>query len=351
MNVLAWVSFFIFFQSLAIAGQMPVLSETSWPKMDNFQKDPFLESVFLIAKEAFASKKFSLADPSVFIPKNLENNVLFQEGGLNAFKEREPIKKNTIFEKLETEDFSKEIYWQTEALGDHRLILSKTRIGCQGWDYDLTLIPRSVSKKDFEDKQFQGIHETITLIQNSWTPPLILKGTEDQTLLVIIGPHPVDVLGDWTVYSVGPKDHEKCSVIHFKPRDSELKIPEALKRLTKLLKKVLGGKPEEEGTLRRTLCLHQEAWCVVQNMIVRPWVVGPDPYNSREQVECGLQQWSRASALKKKIYTQIQNEYKKTEKSLTDYFQKHFGMNQEDATKRSQYWVDILLRSFFVFSR
>lgn len=190
------------------------------------------------------------------------------------------------------------------------------------------------------------------IIPENWVPPLILQSGEEN-LWAIGGSHPAIPFPTWSIYARGTgKEMMLQCEVHFGPDKPPLKLlPPPVQKLHALLSEAVGD-GRDEGTLHPTAHIAVEVQHIWANIATRPWVL-PElvPYNSREEVDRNLMQWTRPVKSFYRLHQKIYTLYPTAQKSLEKYYISHFGMSAKDAKKLAAQSLDIAFRSYFVFPR
>lgn len=111
------------------------------------------------------------------------------------------------------------------------------------------------------------------------------------------------------------------------------------------------GPGNDEGTLQPTARTRLDAKHVLANAGLRPWaLVDGNAYNSRSEVDAGLENWAKANSSRRRLYGEILKEYPVAERSLAAYYASAYGLKPQKAQEAAAWVLDLVFRSFFVFS-
>jgi hypothetical protein len=106
-----------------------------------------------------------------------------------------------------------------------------------------------------------------------------------------------------------------------------------------------------EGTLQPTAAIRisvRQGWT---NAALRPWAVRETAYNSRSEVDRGLDAWSRLDSRRRALRDRIGLTVRRAEIPLASYYSARFGKDPASARRLSRTVLDTLLRSYFVFPK
>jgi hypothetical protein len=140
--------------------------------------------------------------------------------------------------------------------------------------------------------------------------------------------------------------------IQFRPTTKETLrlLPEAVATLAQLVDETIGP-GLDEGTLQPTARLRLEAQHVWGNVALRPWAVSEaDVYNSREEVDAGLEAWSTGNRSHLRVYKKLLAAYPAALQALRGYYESTFSLSGDKAQALAQYVLDIALRANYSFT-
>jgi hypothetical protein len=257
-----------------------------------------------------------------------------------------------------TDDFERlpqghrNIYWAKETNGSTRVVVNEVEFNWQGDTYSLFLLDAAVAKDDFI-KSIHAAPGSATyrpVVSDTWRPPLVFQSIRDKTKWFIDVGEPFEIFPDWRVYSSAEK-HEICTIA-FSPlgKDKAWRLPHAVTSLTRKLDEALGP-GNDEGTLHPTARRRLDAKHVLANAALRPWaLVDGNAYNSLSEVNAGLEDWAKTNKSRRRLYNEILKEYPAAERSLAAYYASAYGLQPNMAQEAAAWVLDLIFRSFFVFS-
>lgn len=238
-----------------------------------------------------------------------------------------------------TEDFEKlpqdtrSIYWAKETNGALRVVVREVPVGWHGDTYDLYLLDAAVAKDDFLNsiESAPGSSPYQPVVSDAWRPPLVFQLDQRKAKWFIDVGQPFQILPDWRVYS--SKDRHAICTIAFSPRgkDPAGLLPRPATRLARKLDEALGP-GNDEGTLHPTARTRLDAKHVLANAALRPWALTDgDAYNSRSEVDAGLEDWAKVNNSRRRLYSEIRKEYPLAEHSLAAYYASAYGLKPQQA--------------------
>lgn len=268
----------------------------------------------------------------------------------------EIIADSNTFKKIQYKKFNdnqSNIYWQINENNGHRLVVSEHSMGWRGDMYNVFDIPANIKAEDFilEFQNSETFKDGVKIVSDSWKVPLIFKN-KDFSLWMIVIPQPFAIYENWQVYLSTPLGMKpQCDVV-FKPNVKNIieLLPKDVQKLALLLDKTMGS-GKDEGTLQPTAQLRIEVKFLSGNIALRPWILFKEPYNSHQEVEDGLINWSKDSISNQKLYESIKNQSFIAEKSLALYYQEHFNLSTTKAETLSKSVIDIFIRSHYAFPK
>ncbi|HVK55048.1 MAG TPA: hypothetical protein VM532_08475 [Burkholderiales bacterium] len=145
---------------------------------------------------------------------------------------------------------------------------------------------------------------------------------------------------------------KRSCVITFQEQETKADtlLLQPVRRLARLLDETMGP-GNDEGTLQQTGRRRVQVQHVWSNAAIRPWALSEkaDTYNSRQEVDVGLETWARSGPSFLKVYKKIQTNYPIAKQSLSTYYKKRFLLPKEKAQNLAEWVLDIALRSHYVF--
>lgn len=254
------------------------------------------------------------------------------------------------FEKLPQD--IRNIHWARETNGALRVVVREVPHGWRGDMYDLYLLDGAVAKDDFLNSinSASGSSPYQPVVSSTWRPPLVFQHPQQKAKWFIDVGQPFQVLSDWRVFSSKGK-HAICTITFSPPgKDAAGRLPRSVTRLALMLDEALGP-GNDEGTLQPTARKRLDAKHVLANAALRPWaLVDGNAYNSRSEVDAGLENWAKANSSRRRLYGEILKEYPVAERSLAAYYASEYGLKPQKAQEAAAWVLDLVFRSFFVFS-
>ena len=263
------------------------------------------------------------------------------------------------------------IYWSREAKGELRIVVREYPVGWRGNMYDLYLLDETVQQETF----LSNIDNTAPVISQTWLPPPVFRQDESGTKWFIDVGEPYLILADWDVYSA--KEGRVICSIAFAPdsrgnnilarkvvmiegllgkafhlrEDPAVLLPKQVTALARKLDEALGP-GINEGTLQPTARTRLDTKHILANAALRPWALSDDDaYNSRSEVDEGLEEWANVNRSRRRLYNEIRKEYPIAERSLTKYYESTYGLQTQKAKEVAAWTLDLIFRSFFVFTK
>lgn len=339
-----------YIQSVEADNIYPMLSK----KTDNF----YCHEALKIAKNMFLSDSFNIYTIS-YIPNSVSSELVIECGEQDHEDrfENDLIIKQDIFEKISrnlVEGASSpqdKIYWQRNAHQGFRLVLESSWFR-EGFIYTLFTVKEEITANELLSGPNIQPSEQVIEITDGRRPPLILKDNNTNVIWAIGLNSSYDVLGNWKVFSIGDTGVQQCCTIYFRPQVEEVQklLPPAVTKLSQLLYKTLGRDVLASTYIgdHRRLNEVENAWT---NVALRPWSLTIEPYNSRKEVDIGLQRWAQQSKFNHRIYQDILRQYKKTQLSLARYYKMYFNVALNIAITMASHSLDIVFRQYFIFSK
>jgi len=240
------------------------------------------------------------------------------------------------------------IYWARETNAAMRVVVREIPHGWRGDMYELYLLDDAITKDDFlssigtatDTSRYQAV------VAGTWRPPLVFQHPGQTTKWFIDVGQPFNVFSDWRVFSSN-NTHALCTIT-FKPQgiNAEDRLPRSMKKLIHKLDEALGPK-----TLWPAARTKLDAQYILANAALRPWaLIDRDAYNTRSEVDAGLEDWAKANRSHALLYREITSEYPAAEHALAAYYVNTYGLSPRDAGDVAIWVLDLAFRSFFVFS-
>lgn len=254
------------------------------------------------------------------------------------------------FEKLPQDNRS--IYWNKDTNGALRVVVREVAFGWQGDMYNLYLLDAAVTQDDFINgiKSATGSSPYQPLIVDTWRPPLVFHHNQHKAIWFIDVGQPFQILSDWHVYSSKEK-HAICTIAFRPPgKDPAGLLPRSVTKLARKLDEALGP-GHDEGTLQPTASTRLNVAHVLANAALRPWALTDgDAYNTRGEIDAGLEDWAMVNKSRRRLYNEIQKEYPLAEQSLAVYYASAYELPPQKAQEAAVWVLDLIFRSFFVFT-
>lgn len=330
---------------LMFAAHSTVAAASDWPKLDGSSVNECRDAS-RIASAAFHSKSESIeVDPESV---NDTNSELVFDANRVAYTQGEKAE----FVRLPREDRGgSAIYWQKSSFGGRRIVVAESAHGWRHETYAIYIIDGQVSPgvflsgidHDSRDSQFSP------LIADPWSPPQLFRDKHSGQFWIIDEGRDHVTFGAWRVLAAGPDGIEHRCTLHFQPQVKDLLslLPASVRRLAILLDQTM-GRGDHEGTLNQTARLRHDASLVWANIALRPWAVA-GAYNTREEVDAGLQRWAQQGRLHRNAYRQIQQQIPLAERALATYFHDQYGRSTKEAIAAAEFVLDVAIRSHFAF--
>jgi uncharacterized protein YecT (DUF1311 family) len=323
----------------------------AWPALTG-GKDTVCAEALQIAKATFKSSAFYLFGPPE-VPPDL-HSVLVLKPKVVDISGGDALKADpAAFDKLPIggQGETGNVYWQKTVTYGHRLAVLETPFGWHGDTYSLFALGELIQAGEFlaEVRRDRETQKLPSIISGSWRPPLILQEKDSGRAWIIEVGDRTQFLMDWHIHVVEPTGiTPRCSV-QFRPpvQTATSLLPLPVRELARLLDQTMGP-GADQGTLQPTASLREAVSHTWANVVLRPWALG-GPYNTRDEVDAGLRNWSQEGATYRKVYQSIQQQYPLAGQALAEFYQKAFHRTVADAMAQSSYGLDIALRSHYAF--
>jgi len=306
---------------------------------------------FQFAKSAYnsrASRLYSAPEIPVEMDSEMVLGILaFDISGGDALEVDEEI-----FEILPHGNRS--IYWDKNAASGVRIVVQEDPFSWRGDTYSLFLVAANESKNRFisdPDGNYK-VSGVSPLFEETMRPPLVFKHKPTSKRWFINVGEAYDVLGDWSVYLQTSQGFQQSCKIAFRSGvEGEISsLPRTVQRLVGLLNDTLGP-GLNEGTLQPTANIRNQVRHIWANAALRPWALSDrDRYNSKEEVDIGLEKWSKNGHSFKKVYRKIITTYPLAERDLAEYYEQHFHLQSSDAERLAKWVLEIAYCANYSFS-
>lgn len=324
----------------------------SWPKLSEKSKIAQCTEALQVAKAVFFSDASRLFAPPE-IPADLPSKVVLKPMHLDISGGDALEADETYFDKVPMSEVggSGYLYWAKAAKYGYRLIVQDIPHSWRGDNYSLVEVGEIIKLEEFLAETRIGLKapKFITIVSNSWQPPLVFQERNSSKSWVIDVGQPWQFLGDWNVYIAEVGGVKPGCKVQFRPaaKKAVSLLPKPVQELARLLDQTMGP-GENEGTLQPTARLRLEVEHNWANVALRPWAQGK-AYNTREEIDSNLKDWSLKGASYRAMYQKIQRQYPLAEQSLANYYQTHFHRSANEAEAIAAYVLDITFRSHYSF--
>jgi hypothetical protein len=329
---------------------IPLVAEAT-PELTGDIKAVECIDAFQFARSAYNSRASRLySAPEIPIEMDSEmilGTLAFDISGGDALEVNE-----AFFEILPHGNRS--IYWDKSAAAGVRIVVQEDPFGWRGDTYSLYLIPANEPKSRFSsdiDGNYE-VSEVPSLFGEMWRPPLVFRHKTASKLWFITVGEPYEVLSDWAVYLQASQGFEQgCKIVFRSGSEGEISsLPRTVQRLVGLLNDTLGP-GLNEGTLQPTATIRNQVRHIWANAALRPWALSDrDRYNSQEEVDLGLEKWSKNGPSYKNVYRKIKATYPLAEQDLAEYYKQHFHLKSSDAGRLAKWVLEIAYCANYSFS-
>lgn len=335
----------------AFIGCADASADTPWPKVSGDASAAECIDALHLARTVFDSESARLYAPPTGLEK-LASDLVLQPTGLDISGGHALQENPDVFDQLPYEGGIRSIYWAKIAQDHVRLAVQESSVGWRGDMYTLFLLPADMEPADFLAKIENPSTQPTALISDAWRPPLVFSTKPSRRLWFIDVGEPYTVLSSWRVYRVGAEPPDPVCTIQFRPTTPETVrlLPDAVATLAELIDQTIGP-GNNEGTLQPTARLRGVVQYVWGNVALRPWAVSEaDVYNSREEVDAGLEAWSKGGRSYRRVYKEILAAYPAALQALRQYYVSTFSLSDDKAQALATYVLDIALRSNYSFT-
>jgi hypothetical protein len=319
----------------------------AWPRLSG-GNSPECSQSFELAKAAFRSEQWSaFYEPPP--PADFDATI--------SVLDRASLEADTAFERIPPleDNTTDRVYWQIKPQLGKRFAIVIRRFGWRGDYYTLYSIDDSATPDAFAGEALVENLSTLAgkrafepIIGGYDIPPLILTHKSSGSSWVIVLDANFRTLGSWRVFTTGTDGTLQRCVISFVPNVGQavFLLPKDAQRFAALLDEALGP-GLNEGTLHPTARIRGGVNHLWETILLRPWALG-NPYNTREEVEAGLQTWSSGNAKRRALHARIVRQYPRAERALADHYRMTFQMPAADARTMAAFTTDIVFRRYFV---
>ena len=308
-----------------------------------------------LAQAAFAGPSFTLDVSISKLPAGLRSRfaIAADDDGDEALPQP-PVVDEDSLERIALDDSaSTVVIWQRRAPGSMRWVETHHEWGWRGTYFGLYDVPATLGRDDFGKRVERGGPDDdagVTSVIDGMQEPLFLHAPGADGLWVIDTGEPWRALGGWKVLVQGDNGPESpCAIGFGLPADqpSSHLLPPELARLDALLLDALGP-GTGEGSLHPTNRINTDVQRTWANIALRPWSL-PQPYNTREEVDAGLEDWATQDASQQIELARIHALYPRAQRALAAYYRQRFHLSGEQARHCAAHALDVALRMHFVF--
>lgn len=335
---------------IGVSTCIPLVAEAT-PELTGDIKAVECIDAFQFATSAYSSRASRLYSvPKIPVEMDSEmvlGTLAFDISGGDALEVDEEI-----FEILPHGNRS--IYWDKNAASGVRIVVQEDPFSWRGDTFSLFLVAANVAKNRFisdPDGNYK-VSGVSPLFEEMMRPPLVFKHKPTSKRWFINVGEAYDVLGEWTVYlQTSQGFQQRCKIAFRSGVEGEISsLPKTVQRLVGLLNETLGP-GLNEGTLQPTAAIREKVRHLWANAALRPWALSDrDRYNSKEEVDTGLEKWSKKGISYRNVYRKIKTAYPLAEQDLAVYYMQHFHLNSNDAKRLAQWVLEIAYCANYAFS-
>lgn len=253
------------------------------------------------------------------------------------------------------------LHWQRAAREGRRVVVAEAPFNWAGSWYYLFVVDATLAKEAFLDAFTEGRATSFNqpgaaglvpaLGGNRWSPPTVLQDAASGALWVLDQGEGYQILPDWQVTVIGAGGLVPLCRVTFVPAGfSALDgMPPSVRYFAALADEALGPKNPDEGTLRPKARIRgrvAQDWALIAE---RPWALTATPYNSRAEVEAGLEAWASDVTARARLHRRLLASLGPAERELAGYLSARFALGEAEARAFSAYAIDHMLRRYFKF--
>jgi hypothetical protein len=247
------------------------------------------------------------------------------------------------------------VLWRTGRRGGPHLAVVDQPFNWRGdWYAIYILPPKSTADGLLKALTAKGPSEKPEplLGDNRWAVPLVLNDRNHGRDWIIDRGEPHYALADWQVYEpAGLRLKLLCRISFGVPRGGGLSLLlPAVRRFAAAADEALGS-GNNEGTLNPTGAIRVKVEKDWANAALRPWALNYTPYNTRAEINRGLDEWAKGNRKRLALRRRIKQNEIDAERALAAYYVARFGKSLSAARKLSRRVLDHNLRDYFVFSK
>jgi hypothetical protein len=304
-----------------------------WPRLTGDMNNDECKEAYQLATAFFYSYAESPYAP-IKRPENLSSKLSLYTTKTDISGGDALTNDPAVFARMKVDDNAPNLYgenpeilyWQIESQSGKRLVITERFFGDHGDLYSVYVLDETVTSENFLKGVETGAPDAVfkPMLAEELNPAQILTNTRGKTWMIDKGD---ETLPSWSVYTNGEDGWKARCAISFMPHATRgaSPMPHAVRKFASLLDEALGPAS------------------------LRPWAFNEMPYNTRDMVDAGLQQWARGSHKYTALYRSIQQQYPKAEHALVGYYRTGFNLSPDDARKMATYVTDTMFRAYFVF--
>jgi hypothetical protein len=339
---------------LTVAGT----SAKAAPAIIGGSQDARCREALHMAEVAFRSTSASLVWP-IAQPSNPNFKIILKQNGADISGGWAIDADPDAFEiqrAIGQKELPRPIYWRRTASASKRLAIVDSHGGWRGDTYSLFVLSSDASfdRVALQLIPAEGDRETALkpLLEDRWNIPIVLTEKGSGADWLIDRGEPYEIMADWQVHAVTAQELATTCRIAFgyDERAGLGGLPSAVRRFAAALNQALGP-GTDEGTSQPTAGIRlavERGWA---NAALRPWALTDAPYNSRVEVERGLDLWARGNPRRTALRRRIGEDYWQAERALASYYEARHGMESVAARNLSRQVTDAMFRSYFMFPK
>jgi len=247
------------------------------------------------------------------------------------------------------------LFWRRGKQRALHLVIVDTPFNWQGDWYATYLLPSDTTAGELLKRLTADTSNkplTPLLGVSRWAIPLVLTDQKTGQDWIIDRGEPYETLADWKVYQpIGLNLNILCRVSFGLPKEGGLSLlPPAVARFAAAADEALGP-GNNEGTLQSTAGLRlavKQDWATAA---LRPWAITDAPYNTRAEINRGLDKWASGNRRRLAVRARIRRNEINARGPLAAYYVTHFGKTPAEARRLSQRILDHNFRAYFTFPK
>ena len=348
----------VMFGAFALLASWGALSRQAAPQMSGMVSASECVDAMAIAKHMYASTSAYVYAP-LQLPDHLASTMILGAKDVDISGGDALADDTDHFESPlgdQNTPSNPKIHWGKDATPAGRIVLTSESAGWRGDMYSLYVLNYDVTPEQFraDVDESNPQHQFTPLVDRSWRTPLVFWSKITRKPWVIVVDEPYEQLGQWKVILADNNSYQSACLIKFWPFQGQTRAPRVLPKVVRefasLLDQAIGYSPEQ-GTLQPTARLRTDSQHIWRNVAYRPWALSDrDAYNSKQQVDDGLLQWSHTGPSYARMYALIQRIHPLAEAALSTYYETEFKVPHNHAKQDAHWVIDLAYRSNFVFS-